>query len=322
MLTRLFKWFFERGSGVGAAIVRMVYGSIYLFILWDLHPVMNLVMGERGLNGSLDNSYFNLLNPFGILYRYDLPWQLEIWFWGSVVVSLLLVFGLFTRTAFILTYVSIAIFHVRNPYAIYGADRVLWATGIFLIFLNMGARCSLDAWIRKLRGRLVVPTIELWPLKAIQIQFAMIYLYTGLSKLFTERWREGSAVFYSVQTTTHSFWHGFDYTEYKTLFALMAYATLAIEIGFAFLVFNRKTRPLAIASAACLHFGIDLFMHIRFFSLMMYMGYLAFVEPAAWDHLAARCSVLGRRLSQSILRLTRLRGEARTRIEARPAVRP
>jgi hypothetical protein len=53
--------------------------------------------------------------------------------------------------------------------------------------------------------------------------------------------------------------------------------TLAFEISFAFLVWNRSLRPLLIVGAVLLHLGIALCMGLVAFSMMMLTGVLAFV---------------------------------------------
>ena len=82
---RLVSWFFEKGDPAVAASLRIGYGLIYLFMLWDLYPMLDLLLGHAGLYGSIEKQYINFAHPFSLLYRFDLPGPLRIWFWGSVV---------------------------------------------------------------------------------------------------------------------------------------------------------------------------------------------------------------------------------------------
>ena len=56
--------------------------------------------------------------------------------------------------------------------------------------------------------------------------------------------------------------------------------TLALEIGFPFLVWNRRLRWLMVIGSVLLHTGIALFMGLTGFSLMMLALLVAFIPPS------------------------------------------
>jgi len=57
--------------------------------------------------------------------------------------------------------------------------------------------------------------------------------------------------------------------------------TLAVEIGFPFLVWNRRLRWLMVSGAVLLHAGIAVFMGLVSFSLMMLALLVCFIPPAS-----------------------------------------
>jgi hypothetical protein len=63
---------------------------------------------------------------------------------------------------------------------------------------------------------------------------------------------------------------------------------LFTEIGFPFLVWNRKMRWLMITLAVMLHTGIAIVMGLRTFSLLMYTMLLAFVPDETVDRIRSR----------------------------------
>jgi hypothetical protein len=292
MKNPLFKfaaWFFEKGDARGAAALRIAYGLIYLYMLWDLYPTMDLVMGHSGVYGSLNPEAFNLNHPFNLLYRFDSPAELRVWFWLSVLFAFMTVFGLLTRLSVLLTFFSVMLFQVRGPYLIYGTDQVLALCFFWLLFLACGKRWSLDRLLIGKR-RKASTEIELWPVKAIQIQIALIYLLTGFIKFRTEEWLNGSAVYYALHLRGFV-WSGVEHlTTIQPLMVMMTYYSLLAEMSFPFLVFWKRTRFLALGAVFFMHLGIDLLMQIRFFSLSMYAGYLAFIQPAEWEWLARKVS--------------------------------
>ena len=71
--------------------------------------------------------------------------------------------------------------------------------------------------------------------------------------------------------------------------------TLAYEIGFSFLVWNRTLRPLVLAGGLLLHLGIGLLMGLGPFSAAMATCLLAFIEPVHCGGFSMRWSP-GRKL--------------------------
>ena len=274
-------WFLENGDATGAACLRIGFGLLYLFCLWDFYPVMPLLFGHSGLYGTMDPGYIKLSDPLNLLFRFDSAFSLGVWFWASVFAALCVVLGFFSRIAVAATFISLLLFQRRGPYITYGADQVLLTCSIWLLFLDTGKRLSVDSLIRR-RGQEISTRIELWPVKAIQIQVALIYLVTALTKLGTGPWKEGSALFYALQLrgVNHGLFPGL--LDHKLLLSLMSYGVLCIELSFPILVFVRSTRWFALLLGICLHLGIDLLMSIRLFSLTMYFGYLSYIRPEEW----------------------------------------
>jgi hypothetical protein len=72
----------------------------------------------------------------------------------------------------------------------------------------------------------------------------------------------------------------------------LTYYSVLAEASFAFLVFFKRTRWIAIGAVLLMHIGIDILMNIKFFALSMYCGYLAFIKPSEWESLAEKMSQL------------------------------
>jgi hypothetical protein len=116
-----------------------------------------------------------------------------------------------------------------------------------------------------------------------------------LSKLQGRTWWTGEAVWgvlanFDYAPMQQGSWYTDLYTEFlvfmsrhETLNYLFITAstmfTLTFEIGFAFLVWGRRTRWIIIVMAVMLHGGIGLFMGLKTFSMMMLTLVLSFVPP-------------------------------------------
>lgn len=284
LLRDLDGFLFARGDARTAAALRISFCAVYLLILWDFYPVMDLLFGHSGLYGTLEPYPYELDGLAYLLFRHDSPQALRVWFWISVVVCTLAMIGVAPRFNLTLTYVSMFLFRERGPFVTFGADLVLHCIGLWLLFLDTGA-----AW--SLRARRSVPgqaDIALWPVRVIQLQVALIYLITGLAKLQTTPWQDGSAVYYAL--------HVGDVMkaapprlllDERWILVAMNYGTLAIELLVPFaLLFYRPLRGYAVLACVVLHSSIDVLMSIRFFSLAMYVGLLAFTDEDAWVRLA------------------------------------
>ena len=177
-----------------------------------------------------------IIEKNGAQYRVaDSPLALRIWFWGYVLITACLTLGLFARLASILALGCLVLLQARNPYMLFGADVLFFQIGLWLPFLRLDAAWSLGRKLGRSAATGAPPVIPLWPLKTIQIQVALVYFVTAVTKLGTDPWRDGSAVYYALNTLGSDVAPGL--LQRKLLLTLMTYGTLWIELSFAFLVF-------------------------------------------------------------------------------------
>lgn len=283
-LARLGQWFFARGDARTAAAVRIAFCGLYLAVLWDFYPVLHLLLGHAGLFGTLEPFPHDMSGPQFLLFRHDSPAELELFLWASVAVATAAMVGLWTRVTVALTFVSMVLLQERGPFVIFGADLVMRCVGLWLLFLASGRTWAVDAWLRARRGAPGPAPIELWPLRAIQVQIALVYLITGLLKLRAPPWQDGSAVYYALQVGDV----GSDPVlpwlfEQRAVLAGLNYGTLVIELTIPMMLLYRPLRRWGVFLGVSMHAGIALLMSIRFFGLAMFTGYLAFIEAEDWD---------------------------------------
>lgn len=280
------KWFFAEGDASSAAAIRIAFGGLVLFTLWDLYPVMDLLLGHTGYFGTIDQRYLPMDQPYlaritNLLYYHDSALALRIWFVVGIFAAAFTTLGLYTRVAIPLSLLCLLVAHNRNPFMLFGADMVLFNLGLWLLFLRSHRVWSVDDWVRKRSGHRKTRIIPLWPVKVIQIQIALIYLRTALAKQGTEPWLDGSAVYYALSVLGSDLFPKI--MQWKLFLSSLTYGTLGIEFSFPFLVFWKPTRRFAILSAVMLHVSIDLLMSIRLFGLTMIAGLASFVLPSEWS---------------------------------------
>src|SRR5436190_6178685 len=250
----------------------------------------------------------------------------SIWFhvtdptWMMVVhCSFLVVFFLFTigfctRVTSVLAWLAAVSYIQRSPTSIFGMDTMMNILLIYLMIGPSGAALSVDRlisrwWVvrRAKLSHLPIPAPSRpaprvsanLAVRLLQIHFCMIYLASGLSKLQGNAWWNGTAVwgtmavyeYCPMQMVTYDALLRF-LCAHRWLWEIAMTSgvafTLFTEIGFPFLVWNRKTRWWMIAVAVLLHIGIAMFMGLRTFSLLMLTMLCAFIPEETVESLRNR----------------------------------
>jgi hypothetical protein len=164
-------------------------------------------------------------------------------------------------------------------------DLVLRQIGVAVALGASGLVLSVDA-IRTRGSALPSAAIRRapWVLRLLQLQFAVGYLLSAWAKLRGSTWHDGTALGLALRIEDLQRFAPPDWLfEQDVLLNLFSWATLLFEGCFLFLVWNRRLRPWVLGIGVLFHLGIDIFFDVGFFSIAMWMGYLAFVPPDVAD---------------------------------------
>ncbi len=263
-------WFVEAAPEV-LALLRIALGLVGLTSLLALTPVS----AYWSLDGMMPASGGGLgvrdyLASMGL--GTTVGWALFLVLLAAFVA---LVVGLLVEVAVPLAFAGSIIQAFWNPLPLAASHRVMICLLFCLLWSDSGRTLSLvrsDASARWLSS-------QVWPLRLMQIQIALIYSNSGFAKLMAEPWRDGTAVHYAVRLNflhrlpigTPDFWPAT---------AVATYVTLVWELTFAVLLLHRWTRRIALASGICLHVGMFTLLELGTFPWVMLAGYLAFLPPA------------------------------------------
>jgi hypothetical protein len=176
-----------------------------------------------------------------------------------------------------------------NPLPLAAAHSLMVSLIFALAWADSGRVWSVDAWRRGQRPGLPqeVGTQPIAPLRLIRFQVALVYLSTGLWKLMSPLWRDGTALHYVLN---YNVFHRFPIgtaPELEWLLAVGTWVTLAWELVFAFALWWRPTRVLALVAGVLIHAGMIAGLEIGPFSLLMLSAYVAFLNPHALSRLTA-----------------------------------
>ncbi len=239
----------------------------------------------------------------------------------ALTVSVCLVVGCFSRIAALLAFVLTVSFSNRNPAALYGFDQLLGFLTLYLSVNPGHGWLSVDAWrARRLgataglpgsvsvagqstTGRASSDTRQIQvssssvtiATRLIQLHLCLLYFVAGISKLKGATWWSGVA-----------FWGAIGNQEYQTvdltalvhwpvIINLLTHVTLAWEISYVFVIWNRWLRPFSLALAVAVHAGIGLCFGMMTFGMIMIAANFAFVSPRLVLQLAGVSSDEGSR---------------------------
>lgn len=279
------------------AVVRVAYGA--LLVMWTLSLPFDLasffsasaVTGERP----------HPAGSWSVLDLLSTEAALVILFFLLVIAATCLMVGFHTRLAAVVAFVVLVSFHRQNPFVLNGGDTLLRIFGFLLMLAPAGVALSVDRWRSVDRARFwEFPPRAPWPLRLMQLQISAVYLFTVWLKLRSTGWNDGTVVSYVLRLGDLTrlplpSW----FTESLVVSNVLTLTTLGLEVALAILVWNRRARPWVLGAGVVFHLLIDLTLMFGFFSLAMFVGYLAFI-PA--DTMERTLLTLRARLGRSRLK--------------------
>jgi hypothetical protein len=280
-------WFQEKATTpleivrIGISIALLVhygFATPHLFEFWGNTGYLPLALALETAEPS----------AFSLLFHLTAPWQLVAFHGVFLSSCLALLVGWRTSWVKWIVFVGKISYEGRNPTIAYGADIVVCSLLFILCFSPIGRSLSLDR-VRAVRqakradlGASAPPYISGWAgagIRLMQIQMAVLFFYTGVSKIKWEEWRDGDAVW--LVFITNEYYN----TLILDLFArqywlsnIATYATIFIEVAYPFLIWQERTRPYMLAAAVALHIQFAIFLSLIHFSFVMIMGHMSFLS--------------------------------------------
>ena len=283
------RFWFTPSHPATLSVIRIATGTLlfYSHLVWALNS--SSFFGDASwLNGPATDVLRGDGYGFSLLMRIDgQPTVMFAVHAIALISSLCLAIGCFSRIAALATFVLTISFANRNPGALYGFDQILGFLTLYLSVNPGHGWLSVDAWrarrAQKDSGfRLTSlgpqPTVTI-ATRLIQLHLCLLYFVAGISKLKGATWWSGVA-----------FWGAIGNQEYQTvdltalvhwpvIINLLTHVTLAWEISYSFVVWNRWVRPFVLAMAVVVHAGIGICFGMLTFGMIMIAANFAFVSP-------------------------------------------
>ncbi|MGH8553181.1 MAG: hypothetical protein ACRERS_07785, partial [Methylococcales bacterium] len=188
MPIRLWNELFFRSIDVRQiALLRIGLGSSITFYVIGFIPLFADHFSPDGWLGTMRDLGLYHSGSWSLLFLTGSRTQAWIFLGITLFGALFFTFGLLTRFSGFIALIGLISLWNRNPLVMDGDDAILRIMLFYLLLSPCGNAFSIDTrW--RLRGR----QTEIWPLRMIQIQLALIYLISGWVKFHSPDWLNGT----------------------------------------------------------------------------------------------------------------------------------
>jgi uncharacterized membrane protein YphA (DoxX/SURF4 family) len=276
---RLNEFFFRKEPVQGIALFRVLFSLILIANALLLIPNLQDFYGPRGMVEAVSPGSFHSLSLF---YFFPVT-QGSVYavFAAHLLAALLLLLGLFTRTAAFFAYLTMISFHQLNYLILNSGDTAMKLVLFLLVFSHAGEAFSLDRWLRVRKERTPGPPRlrAPWAQRLLQLQVAFLYFSTTFLKFDGEGWANGNAVYY-----TSRLW---DFERFPVPFVfdhlwsmkIMTWFSLFLEGSLGTLIWFHPLRVPLVIIGILFHLVIEYSMNIPIFEWVMMSLLVSMLEP-------------------------------------------
>lgn len=141
-----------------------------------------------------------------------------------------------------------------------------------------GAMYSVDAWLKKLRGKDTEPKLcSSLVQRLLQIQIALVYLRASVGKMFGSEWQNGTAVYYATHLTNVVRHTVPGFLDNMWFYKVMTYYTVFIETCLWTLIWVPGINKIVLLGGLFLHAGIEWFVNLDFLEWAVVITYVLFL---------------------------------------------
>lgn len=202
--------------------------------------------------------------------------------------AILLLVGCRTRWATLASWLLFLSLENRNTLVPSGGDYMLRLVLFWSLFLPLGARFSLDRALDSTREAPPKRWLSLGSM-ALFLQIAMVYLSAGISKMGSDVWKNGTAVYYALGLEHYATPLGLYLFHHAPVWLLkvLTYSVVSFElIGPILLfapVFTARFRAGALLCFALMQLGFGSCIELELFPWIAVALLIPFIPSAFWD---------------------------------------
>lgn len=224
-------------------------------------------------------NYYNL-HLFNINFNYEL--NISIFLFLGIIFSFLFLLGFLQQISALIIFILLFIFKIRNIYLLDGADNVISVILPFYFFINTYSFSKkydqiIDGLLNRFKLSKFARIISFYGAIGIMIQISIIYFFAGLHKLDGETWRNGTALYYILNSNdfSPSLLNAY-ISRSLVLIKFLSWFTIFFQLSFPILIWFKKFKKIYIILGIFLHLGIFILMKIDNFSFVLISCYAIF----------------------------------------------
>lgn len=309
-LDRVLAWFTDRQHHLRSfAVLRILFGLSILALLLPSVRDRALLWGDASfwVDPEAKRRGFWTFDTF---LPKDDPALFDAAFFGLLFLAVLFTIGAGTRIVLPLMLVLLVSLQAANPYVLNGGDTLTRLALLFMLFANLSAHLSVDAVVRRRRGRAPRRLVPAHVANAAHnaglvlccFQIVVVYVVSGVWKLSGSAWLEGTALFYALRLEAFQVQPLLSELLWQSglLITIATFVALWTQTLFPLAMLWRPTRAIALVALVLMHLGIALLLGLWSFSLAMIALDILFVRDATWRELGRRAAPLRRRLDRPL----------------------
>jgi hypothetical protein len=286
---RLFAFLFPTETDVWLTILRLGLGLQVTFYSLSLRNDWNyLLAGSSGLvNRKLAEALFSVETRFLPRLGWLVALGKDAGLREDVVLSAAwicllgagccLLVGFACRFSAILAWFLHLCAAKSGGFVSYGVDNFM-TIGLFYLMLSpLPDRHSLDWQLRGLRSN--NPQVLGFWRRMLQLHLCVIYFFSGFTKCLGPGWWDGSSVWRALIRPPFNVIDPERLVRWKYLFPVAGILIVALEIGYPFVIWSRKTGKIWLIGICAMHAGIGLTMGMYLFALVMIVLNIAAFGP-------------------------------------------
>jgi len=159
----------------------------------------------------------------------------------------------------------------------YGMDNFLTIGLLYLMLSPLPDRYSLDWWLRELQPK--DPQLLGFWRRVLQLHLCIIYFFSGLTKCLGGGWWNGLSVWRALIRPPFNVIDPEILVRWKHLFPVAGIFICVLEFGYAFFIWNRRTRKIWLICICGMHLSIGITMGMYLFALIMIILNVAAFGP-------------------------------------------
>lgn len=287
---RIADFLFPTESDTWLAILRMGLGLQIVLYVFSLQGDWNYLLAGTGhglISRNLGEAILSLESPFVPRLGWLVAFGAHVGLSENAVLSIAwigllgtgccLVAGLFCRSSAILAWFLHLCAAKSGGFVSYGVDNFM-TIGLFYLMLSpLPDRYSLDSRLRNSRAK-DLRLLGFWR-RVLQIHLCLIYFFSGLTKCLGSGWWNGVNLWRSLIRPPFNIIDPEILVRWKFIFPIAGIFICVLETGYAFFIWNNKTRKIWLTCICAMHVGIGLTMGMYLFALIMIILNVAAFGP-------------------------------------------